>query len=109
MQSSTPIKEVILTNFPELLRVGAYAVFLAEIVSPLILFVRPIRWIVVFTLFTFHLLFPIVWGGHGGFVVNCVCLLLCLSDEAWMLRMYEALQSLRLKAGNSIVRFLKAP
>jgi hypothetical protein len=102
VQSSTPIKEFILSHFPELLRIGAYTVFLAEVMSPLILFFRPLRWFVVLTLFSFHLLFPIVWGGHGGFVVNCVCLLLCLSDEVWMRRLYEGLQNLSQKVRKAI-------
>jgi hypothetical protein len=88
VQTSTPIKEWVLSQVPELFRVGAYVVFLAELFSPLILFFRSARWIIVAVLFAFHLTFPLVWGGHRDFVVNCICLTLCLSDEVFINKIF---------------------
>ncbi len=104
VQASTPLKEYILTHMPEFFRIGAYLVFLAEILSPLIFFYRPARWLIVGVLFVFHIGFPIVWGGHGDFVVNCVGLALCLSDEVWLNKISLAYESSRISFIKMITR-----
>lgn len=106
VQVSTPVKEWLLGNYPDLFKLGAYAVFLAELFSPLMLFLRPFRIVIVVILFLFHLSFPLVWGGHRDFVVNCVGLVLCLSDEKFMTRIFKKYELCRQFILNSLFKFI---
>lgn len=93
VQVTTPVKELVLQRAPDFFRFGAYIVFIAELLSPLILFFRPARWAIIIVLFGFHFLFPVVWGGHRDFVTNCIGLLLCLGDEKWFQFLFQKYES----------------
>lgn len=95
VQVTTPMKEFILQNTPILFKIGAYIVYWAELLAPLILFWRPARWTLLSVLFLFHLTFPVIWGGHGDFVVNCLCLALCLADEPFAKTLFNKYQCMR--------------